>query len=80
MKTATRRRIGGYIWTEQMMRTHRALGEIRRLTAEIISALEMHPVSVRLLLTYAAQIALHLNAATAALMELDAIAGEHRKE
>lgn len=80
MNATTRRRIGGYIWNEHMARIHRALGDIRMMTADIIGVLEVHPVSVRLLLTYAAQIALHLNTATAALMELEAIANDHRKE
>ncbi len=74
-----RRQVNGYIWNEQMRRVREALGAIRTITGEIIQALEQHPVAVRLLLVYAAQLALHLNAAAAALRELELIAQEQRE-
>jgi DNA-binding SARP family transcriptional activator len=80
MNAKSRRRICGYIWNEQMNRLHQALDEIRTTTADTVDVLEQHPPSVRLLLTYAAQIALHLNAATAALREIEQIAQEYREE
>ncbi len=80
MNASTRRRICGYIWNEQMGRLHRAHDDIRALTTQILENLEAHPIGVRLLITYAAQIALHLNSASAALRELERIAQEHREE
>ncbi len=79
MGAASRRRVAGYIWNEQMARIERAHEEIRGLTTQIMEGLESHPVSVRLLLHYAAQIALHLVSATTALRELERIAQEHRE-
>ncbi len=76
---AQRRRINGYIWNEQMARANCALADIRKLTADIITALDLHPVSVRLLLTYAAQIALHLNTAAEALRQLEIIAATNKE-
>jgi hypothetical protein len=80
MNAKSRRRICGYIWNEQMARLYKAHDEIRTITAGTVDLLEQHPPSVRLLLTYVAQIALHLNAAAAALREIERIAQEYREE
>lgn len=76
MSAKLRRRVNGYIWNEEMTRIHRALDAIRTTTGAVINALEQHPVSVRLLLTYTAQIALDLNTAFSGLRELELIARE----
>jgi DNA-binding SARP family transcriptional activator len=79
MNAKSRRRICGYIWNEHVARLHQALSDIRRTTADTIQVLEKHPASVRLLLTYTAQNALHLNKALASLREIEEIAREHHE-
>ena len=80
MSAKTRRRINGYIWNEKMAEMHRKLNAMRRTTDAIIDQLDHRPPSVRLLLTYAAQIALQLNAVTAALREIERIARDYEGE
>ena len=80
MGAASRRRVAGYIWNQEVARIEQSHDEIRGLTRQALACLENHPISVRLLVTYVAQIALHLNTATAALRELERIAQEHREE
>lgn len=75
--TKTRRKVGGYIWNEKLAEVHRKHGNIRDTTNEIIQALEGRPPSARVLLAWVAQIALYLNAADAALREIELIAREH---
>ena len=71
-----RRQIGGYIWREQMGRIHKSIDNIRTLCDDIIDALGMHPPAVRLIVAYAAQIALELNECSAALRQIEIIAGD----
>jgi hypothetical protein len=71
-----RRQIGGYIWREQMSRIHKSIDNIRTLCNDIIDALGMHPPAVRLIVAYAAQIALELNECSAALRQIEIIAGD----
>jgi hypothetical protein len=73
----TRRKVGGYIWNAKIADVHRELGAIRKTSNEIVRLLENGRPSVRLLLTCAARIALHLNAAVAALREVEEIARSH---
>ena len=70
------RKVGGYIWHEQMNRIHQSIDNIRTLCNDIIDALGMRPPALRLIITYAAQIALELNECSAALRQIEIIAGD----
>ena len=76
MNAKTRRKVNGYIWNEKLAELHREHDAIREITDEVIRSLDGRPPSVRVIVTYIAQIALHLNAAVAALRELETIARE----
>jgi hypothetical protein len=73
MNAANRRKVGGYIWNAKMAELHQELDAIRETTDEIVRLLENGRPSIRLLLSCAAQIALHLNAAAAALRDVEEI-------
>ncbi len=53
-----------------MGRIHKSIDNIRTVCNDIIDALGMHPPAVRLIVAYAAQIALELNECSVALREL----------
>jgi len=74
MNAKNRRLVNGYIWNAELACLHRSHAAIRALISEIIKASETHPPSIRLLLSCAAQSALELNTAMAALRELEDIA------
>ena len=80
MNAKNRRLVNGYIWNAELTRLHRSHAAIRTLISEIIQAAETHPPSVRLLLSCAAQIALELNGAMAALRELEYIVRDQSRD
>ncbi len=79
MNAKMRRKVGGYIWNEKMNDLHREHDAIREITDEVLRSLNGRPPSVRVIVTHVAQIALHLNAAVAALRELETIAREQEE-
>jgi hypothetical protein len=66
-----RRKVGGYIWDQQVNELVRLMEELRRLLNEIIRAASNHPVSTAVLLLCAAQMAQIVSTAISILHDME---------